>query len=96
MVAVIRKTVIDAEQVLDVDTAEDFGRTITSGVYVLAPDDGRADYGLTERRGPCLRSSLLSRTGPSTGLLSGQPTWFRRFGFRRDCSTTRATPLLFS
>ena len=30
------------------DTAEDFDRTLTSGVCVLAPDDARADYGLTE------------------------------------------------
>ena len=44
----IREIVINGEPVLEVDTAEDFDRTLTSGVYVLAPDDVCADYGLTE------------------------------------------------
>ena len=44
----IRETVVDGEPVLEVDTTEDLDRTITSGVYVLAPDDVRADYGLTD------------------------------------------------
>ena len=48
MVALIRETVIDGEPVYEVDTGENLDRTLLSGVYVLAPDDVRADYGLTE------------------------------------------------
>ena len=44
----IRETVVEGEPVLEVDTAEDLNLTLTSGVYILAPDDVRADYGLTE------------------------------------------------
>ena len=44
----IREVVINGEPALDVDTAEDLDRTLTSGAYVLAPDDVRAEYGLTE------------------------------------------------
>ena len=44
----IREIVINGAPVLEVDTAEDLDRTLTSGAHVVAPDNVRTDYGLTE------------------------------------------------
>ena len=44
----IRHITVDGEDALEVDTAEELGRALLSGVYVLASDDVRAAYGLTE------------------------------------------------
>ena len=37
----IRETVLDGEPALDVDTEEEFDRALGSGVWVIAPSDGR-------------------------------------------------------
>ena len=45
----IRETVIDGEPAVDVDTAEEFGLVDMSfGVYVRAPRDVLAEYGLID------------------------------------------------
>ena len=44
----IRTITVDGEDVLHVDTAEELGRALVSGLYVVAPDDVRAAYGLTD------------------------------------------------
>ena len=44
----IRKIKVDNEDALHVDTAEELGRALLSGLYVVASDDVRAAYGLTD------------------------------------------------
>ena len=44
----IRNITVDGEEALTVDTAEELGRALLTGVYVLASDDVRAAYGLTD------------------------------------------------
>ena len=48
MVDMIRNITVDGEAALAVDTAEELGRALLSGLYVLASDAVRAAYGLTD------------------------------------------------
>ena len=44
----IRNIKVDGEDALHVDTAEELGRSLLSGLYVVASDEVRAAYGLTD------------------------------------------------
>ena len=44
----IRNITMDGEEALAVDTAEELGRALLTGLYVLASDEVRAEYGLTD------------------------------------------------
>ena len=44
----IRHITVDGEQALAVDTTEELGRALLTGLYVLASDEVRAEYGLTD------------------------------------------------
>ena len=44
----IRNITVDGEDGLEVDTAEELGRALLTGLYVLASDEVRAEYGLTD------------------------------------------------
>ena len=44
----IRHITVDGEDALAVDTAEELGRALVTGLYVLASDAVRAEYGLTD------------------------------------------------
>ena len=44
----IRNITVDGEEALAVDTAEELGRALLTGLYVLASDAVRAAYGLTD------------------------------------------------
>ena len=44
----IRNITVDGEDALAVDTAEKVGRALLTDLYVLASDDARAEYGLTD------------------------------------------------
>ena len=44
----IRNITVDGEEALAVDTAEELGRALLTGRYVLASDEVRAEYGLTD------------------------------------------------
>ena len=44
----IRNITVDGEAALAVDTAEELGRALLTGRYVLASDAVRAAYGLTD------------------------------------------------
>ena len=44
----IRNITVDGEEALAVDTAEELGRALLTGLYVLASDEVRAEYGLTD------------------------------------------------
>ena len=44
----IRHITVDGENALEVDTAEELGRALLTGLYVLASDAVRAAYGLTD------------------------------------------------
>ncbi len=44
----IRNITVDGEAALAVDTAEELGRALVTGRYVVAPDAARAAYGLTD------------------------------------------------
>ena len=44
----IRHITVDGEDALAVDTAEELGRALLTGLYVLASDAVRAEYGLTD------------------------------------------------
>ena len=44
----IRHITVDGEETLAVDTAEELGRALLSGVYVVASHDVLAEYGLTD------------------------------------------------
>ena len=44
----IRNITVDGEDALAVDTAEELGRALLTGLYVLASDAVRAAYGLTD------------------------------------------------
>ena len=44
----IRNITVDGEDALAVDTAEELGRALLTGLYVLASDAVRAEYGLTD------------------------------------------------
>ena len=48
VVDMIRNITVDGEQALAVDTAEELGRALLTGRYVLASDAVRAAYGLTD------------------------------------------------
>ena len=48
MVNVIRNITVDGEAALAVDTAEELGRALLTGRYVVASDGVRAAYGLTD------------------------------------------------
>ena len=47
VVDMIRNITVDGEAALAVDTAEELGRALLTGRYVLASDAVRAEYGLT-------------------------------------------------
>ena len=44
----IRNITVDGGDALAVDTAEELGRALMTGLYVLASDEVRAAYGLTD------------------------------------------------
>ena len=44
----IRNITVDGEAALAVDTAEELGRALLTGRYVVASDAVRAEYGLTD------------------------------------------------
>ena len=44
----IRNITVDGEEALAVDTAEELGRALLTGRYVVASDAVRAEYGLTD------------------------------------------------
>ena len=44
----IRNITVDGEAALAVDTAEELGRALVTGRYVVASDAVRAEYGLTD------------------------------------------------
>ena len=44
----IRNIAVDGEAALAVDTAEELGRALVTGRYVVASDAVRAEYGLTD------------------------------------------------
>ena len=44
----IRHITVDGEGALAVDTAEELGRALLSGMYVVASHDVLAEYGLTD------------------------------------------------
>ena len=44
----IRNITVDGEKALAVDTAEELGRALVTGRYVVASDAVRAAYGLTD------------------------------------------------
>ena len=44
----IRHITVDSEETLAVDTAEELGRALLSGVSVVASHDVLAEYGLTD------------------------------------------------
>ena len=44
----IRNITVDGEEALAVDTAEELGRALVTGRYVVASDAVRAEYGLTD------------------------------------------------
>ena len=44
----IRNITVDGEKALAVDTAEELGRALLTGRYVVASDAVRAEYGLTD------------------------------------------------
>ena len=44
----IRNITVDGEAALAVDTAEELGRALLTGQYVVASDAVRAEYGLTD------------------------------------------------
>ena len=48
VVDMIRNITVDGEAALAVDTAEELGRALLTGRYVLASDAVRAEYGLTD------------------------------------------------
>ena len=48
LVDMIRNITVDGEDGLEVDTAEELGRALLTGLYVLASDEVRAEYGLTD------------------------------------------------
>ena len=48
VVDMIRNITVDGEEALAVDTAEELGRALLTGLYVLASDAVRAEYGLTD------------------------------------------------
>ncbi len=48
VVDMIRNITVDGEEALAVDTAEELGRALLTGRYVLASDEVRAAYGLTD------------------------------------------------
>ena len=43
-----RHITVDGKDALAVDTAEELGRALLTGLYVLASDEVRAEYGLTD------------------------------------------------
>ena len=47
-VSMIRNITVDGEEALAVDTAEELGRALLTGRYVVASDAVRAEYGLTD------------------------------------------------
>ena len=48
VVDMIRNITVDGEEALAVDTAEELGRALLTGRYVVASDAVRAEYGLTD------------------------------------------------
>ena len=44
----IRNITVDGEEAFAVDTAEELGRALLTGRYVLASDEVRAEHGLTD------------------------------------------------
>ena len=48
VVDMIRNITVDGEAALAVDTAEELGRALLTGRYVVASDAVRAEYGLTD------------------------------------------------
>ena len=48
VVDMIRHITVDGEDALAVDTPEELGRALLTGLYVLASDEVRAEYGLTD------------------------------------------------
>ena len=48
VVDMIRNITVDGEEALAVDTAEELGRALVTGRYVVASDAVRAEYGLTD------------------------------------------------
>ena len=80
----IRNITVDGEEALAVDTAEELGRALLTGRYVLASDAVRAEYGLTDRL-----CQVNSPRGTIPGCTFDDPATFG-IAFRLKSSATRS------